>query len=88
MAKYRKRPVVIDAVKFQYNQESLDKIELELGLDPIRVNFEQNKPQLIISTLEGEMRCDVGDYIIRGVKGEFYPCKADILELTYEKLED
>lgn len=40
--------------------------------------------QLIIATLEGDMRADHGDYIIKGVKGEFYPCKPDIFDATYE----
>ena len=43
---------------------------------------------LIIPTLEGNMIANVGDYIIRGVKGEFYPCKPDIFELTYEPVEE
>jgi hypothetical protein len=42
---------------------------------------------LLIHTLEGEMRADVGDYIIRGIAGEFYPCKAEIFEATYEAVE-
>ncbi len=43
---------------------------------------------LYIETLEGNMRADVGDYIIKGVNGEFYPCKPDIFEKTYEPVED
>ena len=43
-----------------------------------------NGEQLLISTLEGQMRADVGDWVIRGVKGEFYPCKPDIFAATYE----
>jgi hypothetical protein len=41
-----------------------------------------------IVTLEGEHQCSIGDYVIKGVKGEFYPCKPDIFELTYELVED
>jgi hypothetical protein len=41
---------------------------------------------LIIHTLEGDMRADIGDWIIRGVKGEFYPCKPDIFDATYEQV--
>jgi hypothetical protein len=43
------------------------------------------EPCLYIETLEGRMRADLGDYVIRGVKGEFYPCKPDIFEATYER---
>ena len=41
---------------------------------------------LFIKTLEGEMKCDLGDYIIKGIKGEFYPCKPDIFKQTYEEV--
>jgi hypothetical protein len=41
---------------------------------------------VVIETLEGNMTADKGDYIIKGIKGEFYPCKPDIFELTYEKV--
>jgi hypothetical protein len=44
-------------------------------------------PWLIIRTLEGDMRAEIGDYVIRGVKGEFYPCKPDIFAATYEPAE-
>jgi len=44
------------------------------------------KPQLEIKTLEGTMCADIGDYIIKGVNGEFYPCKPDIFEKIYEKV--
>lgn len=51
------------------------------------VNYEdKNNPYVPIETLEGTMRASVGDYIIKGVNGEFYPCKPDIFEKTYEKV--
>ena len=43
--------------------------------------------ELIIETLEGDMKCSIGDWIIKGVNGEFYPCKPDIFEKTYDKVE-
>ena len=49
-------------------------------------NLTEEKPFLFVYTLEGAMKCQVGDYLIKGVKGEFYPCKADIFEETYEKV--
>lgn len=47
-----------------------------------------NGDHLVIKTLEGDHRADIGDYIIQGVKGELYPCKPDIFEMTYEEVTD
>lgn len=92
--KYRKKPVVIDAIQwsgenhremfdFLTNYENTTKYMQTSG-----ENFyiDHNKVQggLIIKTLEGEHIANIGDYIIKGVKGEFYPCKPDIFEQTYE----
>ncbi|HHF7341037.1 TPA: hypothetical protein ACPSKZ_000696 [Legionella anisa] len=81
--KYRKKPVVIEAVQWNGRLEDLVQAfgaePLPIGLYPI--------PQITIQTLEGDMRCEIGDYIIKGIKGEFYPCKHDIFEATYEKVE-
>lgn len=57
---------------------------------PVVIQAYQNtgKEPISIKTLEGTMRADVGDWIITGVKGEQYPCKPDIFEATYEKVED
>lgn len=82
--KYRKKPVVIDAICFHdgglYPEVMRfchpHKIQMQNDGD---LNF-----RLIIPTLEGDMICNQGDYIIKGVKGEFYPCKPDIFEMTYE----
>ena len=62
MAKYRKKPVIIEAYQTDHEQD--------------------------IDTLEGVMHASVGDYIITGVHGEQYPCKPDIFEETYEKVEE
>ena len=82
--KYRKKPVVIEAQKltdFNYR----DLAEWYNGVARAREdNFE---PYVTIYTLEGTMKADLGDYIIKGVKGEFYPCKPDIFEATYEAVE-
>ena len=75
--KYRKKPVVIDAVQW-----------FKLGDHPeVFIEFYQGVPTPCIRTLEGLMRVTLGDYIITGVKGEHYPCKPDIFELTYEVAE-
>ena len=85
--KYRKKPVEIEAIQFADTTETLVKLQDELGLDPVRVDYTStNSPLLKIETLEGTMIARVGDYIIKGVNGEFYPCKPDIFEKTYEKI--
>ena len=88
MAKYRKKPVVIDAILYSgYNGNGLVFDEApEWFTDAIcdyTVVFDDSDEQLKIKTLEGTMIAAPGDYIIRGVKGEIYPCKPDIFEMTY-----
>lgn len=76
--RYRKKPVVIEAIRWDgTNAEAM----LAIGLD---VFCNAPGSALIIPTLEGNMRADIGDWIIRGVKGELYPRKPDIFEATYE----
>lgn len=86
--RYRKKPVVVEAIQFQDDADTLVAINEELGLDPTIGTYELGRPQIVIETLEGEMRAEVGDYIIKGVKGEFYPCKPDIFEATYERVSE
>ena len=87
MPKYRKKPVVIEAFK--------------LGVDEMPQWFKDacfsgkasvfNRPDGMhadICTLEGLHHANYGDYIIKGVKGELYPCKPDIFEMTYDKVEE
>lgn len=87
--KYRKEPVVIDAIQFEDTAERICEIHEFLGGEETRVNYEdKDNPFIPIETLEGTMKANVGDYIIKGVNGEFYPCKPNIFEKTYEKVED
>ena len=114
MAKYRKKPVVIEAMQFP---EALPD-----GVDPSADGYASNRQAhevyawveantqgsfnphsdelpasgcsidpatglMLIATLEGAMQVKPGDYVIRGVQGEFYPCKPDIFEATYEPVE-
>ena len=82
---YRKKPVVVQAIQFfsggfDYNADEAMKFCRQLYLDaegPWRIR-----------TLEGNMIVTSGDYIIKGVKGEFYPCKPDIFEQSYEQVND
>lgn len=84
--KYRKKPVVIEAIQFtDSNHSEINKFtnaKISCGID-----VDNLVSELIITTLEGNMKADIGDYIIKGIKGEFYPCKPDIFEQTYEKVE-
>lgn len=87
MAKYRKRPVVIEAWLFDGTFDSYKAISVALG-SPDKFYFAEMSggahTEIEIRTLEGTMRADPGDWIIRGVKGELYPCKPDIFVATYE----
>lgn len=87
--KYRKKPVIIEAIQFEDNSDRIIEIHEFMGGDTIRVNYEdKDNPYLKIETLEGIMKASVGDYIIKGVNEEFYPCKPDIFEKTYERVID
>lgn len=77
--KYRKKPVVIDAI--QWNGENFQEISEFVGEHLI-----ETEKSIQIKTLEGNHILSVGDYIIKGIKGEFYPCKPDIFEKTYEQV--
>lgn len=68
--KYRKKPVIIEAIQFEDNSDRIIEIHEFMGGDTIRVNYEdKDNPYLKIETLEGIMKASVGDYIIKGVNG-------------------
>lgn len=75
---YKKRPIVIQAVQWTGDNQT------EMLKFCERCFSKMEKDNLVVVTLEGDMTASVGDYIIRGIQGEFYPCKPDIFELTYE----
>lgn len=77
---YRKKPVVVEAV--QWTGENYDEI-----VEFTRSKAELYSGYLMIPTLEGDHFAPIGDYIIKGVAGEFYPCRPDIFEQTYEMEE-
>jgi len=84
--KYRKKPIVIEAK--QLTKESFFDILEWVGKDNYSF-WTTNAPSYIsINTLEGVMRASLNDFIIKGVQGEFYPCKPDIFEQTYEAVKD
>lgn len=83
MPHYRKKPVTIEAI--QYTEENVQQV---LNFAGSYLPYVNDNGQLIIPTLEGDMKAEVGDYIIEGVHGEFYPCKPDIFKETYESTEE
>lgn len=87
MSKYQKKPVVIEAFKWSLTNEKDFPDWLINGFDDGDLFFEfDNADCLRINTLEGVMKVSEGDFIIKGVHGEFYPCKPDIFEETYSKV--
>jgi len=83
MKNYRKKPVVIQAFQLEnLNPKSLIEVQQFVGLG--KDIFEVKEDGVVIKTLEGDMKASIGDYIIQGVNGEFYPCKPDIFEKTYD----
>lgn len=86
MKQYRKKPVTIEAVQF----DGLNPTEIkDFAGENCEVEIYDNEvtppiARIVIHTLEGDMEVSKGDYVIKGVKGEFYPCKPDIFEQTYE----
>lgn len=90
MPKFRKKPVVIEARQAETYSDTVD-IEQWVngngGLFHRRTADDGKSIECLIDTLEGPHLVSVGDWVIQGVKGEFYPCKPDIFELTYEPAE-
>lgn len=89
--KYRKKPVVIEAFKFVgcfkgFAVEPYPPCWVFDGLDTGVLTFD-SQGDLYVNTLEGKMLVSIGDYIIKGIQGELYPCKPDIFEATYELAE-
>ena len=84
--KYRKKPVVIEARRL--TNENIN--EIAKWVNTTEAGFDDGFTEcfVLIKTLEGDMYAKTGDYIIKGVKGEFYPCKPDIFEMTYEEVSD
>ena len=93
MPMFRKKPVEIEAIQFTKDVALACLCDRKPGPFGLRVYGDYHpghrtvtKAYVLIDTLEGRMTASIGDWIIRGVKGELYPCKPDIFEATYEKL--
>jgi hypothetical protein len=89
VARYRKKPVEVEAALFDGTVESANRILGWIGSnggDAKRAHATRPELGLVICTLEGDMRADMGDWIIRGAQGEFYPIKEAIFRATYEEM--
>jgi hypothetical protein len=87
MAKYRSKPVVIDAVQYTGTNDSIGEVKAFMPQGGFAYNHGTAPPSLIIKTLEGDMKASPGDWIIKGTRGEFYPCKPDVFATKYEKVD-
>lgn len=88
MAQYRKKPVVIEAFKYGIDPRP-DWFNDKVTSNEIVTHVEDSSLYYCeIKTLEGIMRGGCGDYIIKGVQGEIYPCKPEIFEMTYDKIDE
>ena len=86
LKKYRKKPVVVEAIRWDGDSSLANSV---LG-ESYAVDWEyesSNSLGIYIPTLEGAMLCKIGDWIVKGIKGEFYPVKDDIFGATYEEAE-
>lgn len=81
--KFRKKPVEIEALQFDGGNAG----DIELFVGDTYETWLPSTNQIEIRTLEGPLTASKGDWIIKGVKGEFYPCKPDIFEATYDKVD-
>jgi hypothetical protein len=88
MSLYRKKPVVIEARQLTEDKDVAGELAVWCGAHQIHFTYRNSQPlpHIDIATAEGTMTADPGDWIIKGVKGEFYPCKPEIFGLTYEPL--
>jgi hypothetical protein len=82
MSFYRKKPVVIEAYKLTV--PNIEFVANWCNGSIKGIALPEEEQVIDIQTLEGEMRAEIGDYVIKGVMGEFYPCKPEIFEITYE----
>jgi hypothetical protein len=86
MAKFRKRPVVIEAVQWTGPDVCVEVFDF-LGWTHSANEGDCPEEEILIPTLEGVMTASRGDWVIKGIQGEFYPCKPDIFEKTYEPVD-
>jgi hypothetical protein len=91
MSQFRKKPVIIEAMQFtdlDSYSEIIAWMKSSGDTSALADEVKYSTPVMLIQTLEGTMAANPGDWIIRGVKNEFYPCKPDIFEATYDFVVD
>jgi hypothetical protein len=89
MGRFRKKPVEVEAIQFAKDGSNWIEVHRFMGVQcPLPLPGIVTTYSVEIRTLEGTMRASRGDWIIRGVRGEYYPCKPDMFESTYERIED
>lgn len=88
--RYRKKPIIVEAIQFNIDNTEFIKTWLRYNYVSYSEGFRDETVlvELIINTLEGNMKASYGDYIIKGVNGEFYPCKPDIFNKTYDLITE
>ena len=100
--RYTKRPITIDAMQWHGSDSDAHHVVLWILNNGGKAHYQSTPikvagpgrgittvpPHIVIETLEGKMKAFPGDYVIKGIKGEFYSCKADIFSQTYEVAED
>lgn len=84
--KYIKKPIVIDAIEFTGNNKNINELSRFMNIKNLKTIYKNKKLTIEIHTLEGIMIATIGDYIIKGINGEFYPCKPDIFKKTYDEI--
>ena len=98
MPKFRKKPVVVEAIQWDGTYKGILRITKEfIGINTFLSHPYNTEEKIVangqewgwvIGTLEGSHVVTMGDFVVKGIKGEFYPCKPDIFALTYDALED
>ena len=86
MQKFVKKPVVIEAC--QFDGANITEVENFVGKKLPTVISSNEDTQLVVSTLEGDMKISKRDWVIKGVNGEFYPCKLDVFNISYERVNE
>ena len=86
--KFRKKPVVIEAIQFDGSKENFREMKRVFRKKFKDCVYFADSGNMYISTWEGKMLVDIGDWVIKDTDGWLYPCKKDIFEMTYEKVEE
>jgi hypothetical protein len=85
---YVKKPIKIRAIQWKGGKDCLNEIHEAFGKKTKIFLYDEENDQLSVATMEGVMKARIGDYIIEGIQGEYYPCNQDIFEKTYDKADE